>query len=328
MTGSMLNIIIVTVAFSLLTFALAFIIASAVGANKIAADKRLEELNIREGDGADLALVKHESKRQRQKREREQRRHSNFFEKIGSAIYKELQSADINMRPEEFLLIWIILAFIPGSLVYLFSGNLIFLLVFILAGIALPVVFVKSKQKSRLKKFDEQLSDALMIACSCLRSGLSFNQAMETIAKDMDAPVSTEFATAIKEMNMGYSIDDALENMGARIKSQHLQLMISAVLVQRQTGGNLSQILESISETIRDRMKLRKQLKTSTASGKMSGMIVGAMPVVMLLLFTLINYDFVKVLYLEPRGNIVLAVIAGLEAIAFLVIKKITTVKM
>ena len=329
MTGSMLNIIFITVAFALLTFALAFIIASAVGANKIAADKRLEELNDQEGDGVNVALVRHESRRERQKREREQlRKRSNFFEKIGTVIYKELQSADIAMRPEEFLLIWIILAFIPGSILYLFTGNLVLLLVLVAAGVAIPVVYVKSKQKSRLKKFDEQLSDALMIACSCLRSGLSFNQAMETIAKDMDAPVSTEFATAIKEMNMGFSVEDALENMGERMKSSHLQLMISAVLVQRQTGGNLSHILETISDTIKDRMKLKKQLKTATASGKMSGLIVGAMPVIMLVMFTLISYDFVKVLYEDPKGNIVLGVAAGLELLAFVMIKKITTVKM
>jgi len=328
MTGSTLNIIFITVSFALLGFALAFIIAWAIGADKIAAEKRLEELNELEGDGAEVALVKHESKRQRAKREREQRRHSNFFEKFGSAIFKELQAADIAMRPEEFMTIWIILAILPGSIIYLFTLNELFLIICIVGGIALPVVYVKSKQKSRNKKFDEQLGDALMIACSCLRSGLSFNQAMETIAKDMDAPVSTEFSTAIKEMNMGYSMDDALENMGKRIKSTHLQLMISAVLVQRQTGGNLSHILETISDTIKERMKLKRQLKTATASGKMSGLIVGMMPVILLGLFTLVNYDFVKVLYTDPKGNIVLGVAAGLEAMAFLAIKKITSVKM
>ncbi len=328
MTGLTLNIIFITIAFALLTFALAFILASAIGADKIAAEERLEELSALQNDGGDVALVKHESKRQRAKREREKKKNSNVFEKFGSAIFKELQAADIAMRPEEFLTIWIILAILPGSIIYLFTLNEILLIICIAVGIALPVVYVKSKQKNRNKKFDEQLGDALMIACSCLRSGLSFNQAMETIAKDMDAPVSTEFATAIKEMNMGIPMDDALENMGKRIKSSHLQLMISAVLVQRQTGGNLSHILETISDTIKERMKLKRQLKTATASGKMSGLIVGAMPIVLLVLFTLINYDFVKVLYTEPRGNIALAVAAGLEIMAFISVKKITTVKM
>ena len=129
-------------------------------------------------------------------------------------------------------------------------------------------------------------------------------------------------------MNMGYSMDEALENLGKRIKSKYVELMISAVLVQRQTGGNLSRILENISDTIKEKMKLKKQLKTATASGRASGLIVGAMPLLLLVLFSIINKDMMMVLYTETRGYILLAVIAGLELLAFVSIKKITSVKM
>ena len=330
MTGSLPNIIMMaalSLAFALLVFVLVYIIASAVSADKIAAEKRLEELNKTEGDGDTVALVKNESKTRRNRRER-QRQHSRFDEKVGNAIYAQLQSADIKMRPEEFLMVWLLLAFLPAGLVLLFTRKFVLAIILIIAGALIPVIYVKRKQKSRVKKFEEQLCDALMICCSCLRSGLSFNQAMETIAKDMDAPISTEFATVVKEVNMGYSMDEALENLGYRIKSKFVDLMVSAVLVQRQTGGNLSKILENISDTIRERMKLQRQLKTSVSSGKMSGIIVGAMPLVILVMFTLISYDFVAVLYTEVRGNILLAVAAGLEGLAFAFIKKITTVKM
>lgn len=326
MTGSILNIILITLSFSLLAFALAYIIAMAVSADKIAAEKRLEELNKQEGDGVDVALVKHESKRSKNKKR--DKSGNNFFEKFGSVLYRELQAADVKMRPEEFITIWIVVALVPALLAAMFTGNSVLSIVLAVAGTVTPIVIIKSKQKSRVKKFDEQLSDALMICCSCLRSGLSFMQAMETISKDMDAPISTEFETCLKEVSMGASMDDALDNMGKRIKSKHLALMISAVLVQRQTGGNLSQILETLSDTIRDRMKLKKQLKTATSSGKMSGTIVGAMPVILLGMFSLVNYDFVKVLFTETRGHIALAIAAGLELMAFIAIKKITTVKM
>ncbi|MBQ8980529.1 MAG: type II secretion system F family protein [Eubacterium sp.] len=328
MTGSLLSIIVLSITFALLVFALTFIITSAISADKNAAEKRLEELNKTEGDGdVNVALVKNESKTRRNRKER-QRQHSRFDEKVGNAIYKQLQSADIKMRPEEFLIVWILLAFVPGALVVVFTGNVILTLILIVIGALLPVIYVRQKKKSRVKKFEEQLCDALMICCSCLRSGLSFNQAMETIAKDMDAPISTEFSTVVKEVNMGYSMDEALENLGDRIKSKYVDLMVSAVLVQRQTGGNLSHILENISDTIRERMKLKRQLKTSVSSGKMSGIIVGAMPIIILGLFTLISFDFVAVLYTEPRGNILLAIAAGLEGMAFMFVKKITTVKM
>ena len=326
MTGSILNIILITLSFSLLAFALAYIIAMAVSADKIAAEKRLEELNKQEGDGVDVALVKHESKRSKNKKR--DKSGNNFFEKFGSVLYRELQAADVKMRPEEFITIWIVVALVPALLAAMFTGNSVLSIVLAVAGTVAPIVIIKRKQKSRVKKFDEQLSDALMICCSCLRSGLSFMQAMETISKDMDAPISTEFETCLKEVSMGASMDDALDNMGKRIKSKHLALMISAVLVQRQTGGILSQILETLSDTIRDRMKLKKQLKTATSSGKMSGTIVGAMPVILLGMFSLVNYDFVKVLFTETRGHIALAIAAGLELMAFIAIKKITTVKM
>lgn len=323
MTGSVLSILLISLSFALLIFALVYIIASAVLADKIAAEKRIDELNKREGVENDIALVKHKKKDKKSKK-----KNSSFMEKFGSAIYKELQAADIKMRPEEFGLIWIVIAFVPSALVSLFVNNLLLSVALAVLGVVLPIIIIKSKQKSRVKKFDEQLSDALMICCSCLKSGLSFLQAMETIAKDMEAPISTEFETCLKEISMGASMDDALNNIGKRIKSKHLALMISAVLVQRQTGGNLSQILETLSNTIREKMKLKKQLKTATASGRMSGMIVGAMPVLLLVMFTVVSFDYVKVLYLEPRGNIALAVAAGLEILAFVAIKKITTVKM
>jgi tight adherence protein B len=327
MTGSILNILFLSVALALLVFALVFIIVRAISADRIAADKRLEELNKQEGDFADVSLIKHQSELTK-KRKRRDATGNNFFEKFASVLYKELQAADIKMRPEEFLLIWMIVALVPACLVAMFVGNALLAIILTIAGVAVPLIIIKSKQKQRVKKFDEQLSDALMICCSCLRSGLSFLQAMETISKDMEAPISTEFDMCLKEIGMGASMDEALDNMGKRIKSKHLALMISAVLVQRQTGGNLSHILETLSNTIQDRMKLKKQLKTSTSSGKMSGMIVGAMPVILLVMFSIINYDFVSVLFEETRGNIALGIAAGLEILAFVAIKKITTIKM
>lgn len=326
MTGSTISIIFITAAITLFIFVIAFIVALFVSSNKIAADKRLDELKKREGDSEEIALIKHESKQvQRRKAKKKQ---NSFFEKMGSALYHELQSADIKMRPEEFMMIWLLISVLPASIVVMFIGNTVIAIALLLIGVVLPVILIKSKQKSRVKKFDDQLADALMIACSCLKSGLSFSQAMETIARDMEAPISSEFSYVIQEVNMGASMDEALDNMGRRIKSNYLALMISAVLVQRQTGGNLSQILENISNAIKEKMKLKQELKSATASGRMSGMMVGCMPVIMLILFSVINYDFIAPLFTTTMGHVFLAIAAGLELIAFLIIKKITSVKM
>jgi tight adherence protein B len=326
MTGSTLSIILITISFALLVFALVYIIISAVFADKIAAEKRLEELNKKEGDGTDIALVKHEKEKRTRGKAKEKR--NKAVEKAGNVMYQELQSADIKMRPEEFLIFWILLAFVPGGLCALFVNDFMISIILVVAGTVLPIILIKSKQKSRVKKFEEQLSDGLMLACSSLKSGLSFNQAMESIAKDMDAPIATEFDVVLKEINMGYSMDEALDNLTKRIKSPYVSLMVSAVLVQRQTGGNLSQILENIAETIKKKMKLKKQLKSSTSGGKMSGIIVGVMPFLLLALFIAINPDVYKMVLTESRGHVLLYIAIGLEACAFAAIKKITTVKM
>lgn len=325
MSGSVYKIIM-AVTFALLIFMLVYIIVYLINAEKIAAERRLKVLNEREGDLNELVLVKNESKSTKRRKENKLQK-TEKGEKIGMAIYKQLQTADIKMRPEEFITMWLLLTFVPGPLVALFLGKATIALILMAAGAAGPILYIKRKQKGRIKKFEEQLCDALMICCSCLRSGLSFNQSMETIATDMEAPISVEFETVIRELSMGYSMDEAMENLGRRMKSKYVDLMVSAVLVQRQTGGNLSYILENISNTIIEKMKLKKQFKTSIASGRASGLIVGAMPVIMLGLFTLVSYDHVSVLYKETRGHMLLLAIAGLEGIAFLVIKRMTTLK-
>ena len=239
MTGLSINVttIILTVAFALFAFVFAFLISSLVSKDKIASDKRLEELKKNEGDSENYSLAKHESRMK--KRNREKKKQGGFFEKFGSALYVELQRADMKMRPEEFLTIWLLVTVVPASLIVLFLQNSVIALAVLIVCLLVPMLLIKIKQKKRAKKFESQLSDALIIACSCLKS--------ETSAKDIDDPISGEFALVIKEMSMGASMEEALDKLNTRIKSKHLALMVSAVLVQRQTGGNLSQILENIS---------------------------------------------------------------------------------
>lgn len=327
MTGSItISIILITLSFALLAFVVAFIITSASSSNKIAAEKRVEELRKREGDVSDIALVKHQSLRQ--KLRKESIKNSSFFDKYAATLYKELQSADIKMRPEEFILIWLLVTVVPACLIVLFSGSSFAAIMFFLLGLILPLMIIKIKQKARVKKFDSQLSDALIIACSCLKSGLSFSQSMETIAKDMDAPISTEFSQVLVEMNMGESLEEALERMNQRIDSNYLSLTISAVLIQKQTGGNLSQILENISNAIKEKMKLKKELDSATAAGKMTGMLMGFMPVILMVLFYVVNPSFMLPLFQTSLGRVFLAVAAGLEIACFFIVKKIVTIKM
>lgn len=186
----------------------------------------------------------------------------------------------------------------------------------------------KNQAKAESKKFDVQLSDALMLSCSSLRAGLSFTQAMEAISKDMPDPIASEFSIVLEEMSMGMPMDEALERLNKRIKSDYLPLMVSSVLIQRQTGGNLSSILEGIANSIKEKMKLKQELKASTASGRSTALMVGSMPVVLCVLFYFVNRDFIMPLFTTSTGHIFLAVAAGLEFLCFIAVKKIITIKM
>ena len=284
MTGSTISVIIITAAFALLAFILAFILSYALGSSKIAADKRMEELKKQEGY-SEVSLVKNK-KKTRKKRENQ----NGFFVKFASALYSQLQSADIKMRPEEFLLIWVIVAVLPALFILLISDSLgVVAAAAAVVGSIIPYMVIKIKQKQRVKKFDVQLSDALMLSCSSLRAGLSFTQAMEAISKDMPDPIASEFSIVLEEMSMGMPMDEALERLNKRINSQYLPLMVSSVLIQRQTGGNLSSILEGIANSIKEKMKLKQELKASTSSGRSTAIMVGSMPVILPLSISLIT---------------------------------------
>lgn len=323
MTGSTISVIIITAAFALLAFVIAFILSYTFGSSKIAADKRMEELKKQEGY-TEVALVKNK-KKTRRKKENE----NGFFVKFASALYSQLQSADIKMRPEEFLLIWVVVAVLPALFILLISDSLSTVaIIAAVIGSMIPFAIVKIKQKQRVKKFDVQLSDALMLSCSSLRAGLSFTQAMEAISKDMPDPIASEFGTVLEEMSMGMPMDEALERLNKRINSQYLPLMVSSVLIQRQTGGNLSSILEGIANSIKEKMKLKQELKASTSAGKTTGLMVGSMPIILCVLFFFVNREFIMPLFTTNMGHIFLGVAAGLEVLCFLAVRKIINIKM
>ena len=323
MTGSTISIILITAAFALLAFVIAYILSYTLGSSKIAADKRMEELKKQEGY-TEVALVKSKKKRRRKKEGQ-----NGFFVKIGSALYGQLQSADIKMRPEEFLLIWIIISVLPALFILLISESLApVALGATVVGAFIPFILIKIKQKQRVKKFDVQLSDALMISCSSLRAGLSFTQAMEAISRDMPDPISSEFSVVLEEMTMGMPMEEALERLNKRINSDYLPLMVSSVLIQRQTGGNLSSILEGIANSIKEKMKLKQELKASTASGRSTAVMVGSMPIALCVLFYFVNKEFIMPLFTTSTGHIFLGIAIGLEVLCFIAVKKIVSIKM
>ncbi|MFA7636289.1 MAG: type II secretion system F family protein [Monoglobales bacterium] len=247
--------------------------------------------------------------------------------KLGKALANELQAADIPIRSEELLTIWLLLAFVPSGIIAITSGNMLFAFTAAIMGIGVVPFVVSNKKKKKTEEFENQLSDALVVICNCLRSGLTLGQAMENIAREMSDPIAKEFARVCREIKYGTSIENALLALNNRIKSDDLMLAVSAINIQRQVGGNLSNILETISETIKARIKLKQEIKVLTATGRASGLVISILPIGMGLLLTIINPSYMMLFFQHPTGRVMIAVGAVMEVIGILVVKKIVTVK-
>ena len=247
--------------------------------------------------------------------------------KINKILAEELEKSDISKKTEDFIIIWIVVTFIPGLLFMLIFKNQLIAPMLMIIGAVAPIMYMKSKQKKRRDMFESQLSDALMIASNCLKSGLTFNQAMDTISSECDDPIKSEFKRTVNEITFGSSQDEALEAMAKRVKSEDFDLVVSAVSIQRQTGGNLSEILDTIAGTIRERYKIKGEIKTMTGQGRVSGMIIGVLPIALLLIMSLINKELIMTLFTTTIGKTLIIISVCLETVGAIVINKIVTIK-
>lgn len=247
--------------------------------------------------------------------------------KLMDRLFDELISADIMMRPEEFAIVWVVITFIPAGLAALFGAGVLPAATLAGLGAFLPILYIRVKKEKRTKTFENQLGDTLIMICNSLRSGFSFQQAMESVASDMPAPMGVEFARVCNEIRYGSTLDAALESMADRIKSADLMLVVSAVCIQRTTGGNLSEILSTISETIRDRLKVKLEIRSITAQGRTSGMIIGALPVFIAVALMLINPEYMDPFFTTKPGWIMLAVSVVMEIAGFFAIRKVVNIR-
>jgi len=203
----------------------------------------------------------------------------------------KLARADLKLTVAEFAALHVI-AMIGGfTLGYfiLFSGDLIFSIVAAFIGFFIPRLYVGRTISKRLIQFETQLPDTLGLWVNALRSGYSVLQAMEAVAKDAPEPTQTEFQRVVQEVQLGIDMPDALEHMLERVESADLDLVITAVNIQREVGGNLAEILEVISGTIRERIKLKGEIRVLTSQGRITGYLISFLPIVLALFLNMVN---------------------------------------
>lgn len=246
--------------------------------------------------------------------------------KVSRAFSRELAAAGIRMRGEEYLGLWLIVTIAPAGLMLLAGAHPLSAFAVALLGIFLPPMYVQSAKAKRLRKFEKQLGDALMLIANSLRSGFSFLQAMANISEEMQDPIGKEFALTVREISMGVDMDTALDNMVDRVRSTDLMMTVAAVKIQRQVGGNLLEILMSISSTIKERLRLKNDIRVMTAQGRVSALIIGLLPVFLACILMVINPTYFLKFVQRPAGIAMLAVGLVMEIIGFIVVRKVVTI--
>lgn len=238
-------------------------------------------------------------------------------------IQKELIRAHILLKGEEFITISIICAVLAVGLFGLLFRNIFIGLPFCILGWMIPSLILKTKKKKRVSMLNNQLADAIVLISNSLKAGYSFFQAVDMVAKEMSPPIGEEFLQLQKEINLGYTTEQALENLGNRIESDDLGLVITAVLIQRQVGGNLAEILDNISGTIRDRIKIKGEIRTLTAQGRISGIIISLVPVGLGVILGITNPEYIGLLFKETLGICILVIAVVMQIVGIYSINKI-----
>jgi len=225
--------------------------------------------------------------------------------KMGGGIARELARADLKLKPAEYVALMVIAGIGVGAVSWYFGGrSILFALIGVLIGMMLPRIYVKRQQASRLVHFSEQLPDMLNLMVNGLRAGYSTMQAMEAISKELPPPICDEFRRVVREMQLGIPIEHALDNLVRRIASEDLDLTITAMNVQREVGGNLAEILDTISYTIRERVRIKGEIRVMTSQVVYSSRFLSAMPILIAFVLWFLNRPYMM-LFFEPDTRLI-----------------------
>jgi tight adherence protein B len=248
----------------------------------------------------------------------------NFAERMD----RQLASAGLPLRVGEFLLIrWTCALALGGLAITLLQSPLVALPAAI-AGYFVPVLYVRHRQGQRTNVLNEQLVDALALMAGGLRAGYSFLQGIEAVARELPAPLSDEFRVLLEDLRLGVPAEEALLGLSRRAPTEDVDMVVTAMLVQRSSGGNLSEILDNIAHTIRERIRIRREVQTLTAQERISSYVVGALPIVAFAFLSLFNPDYLGMLFGTTLGTVLLAIGVALELLGFYIIRRIVDIRL
>ena len=242
-------------------------------------------------------------------------------------VSNELEAAGLGDDPIRVILVWIIIVIVIPMIENLLGVRILVLVLTVIISAIAPLVYIIIRKKRRVVAFEKQLPPAIDIICNALKAGYTFQLAMNTVAKELEDPISEEFLMAFSETQYGVPLSTALKNVAKRTASKDIELLEVAVSVQTNVGGNMIEILQNISRSLREKHDLEADIQAKTASGKLTGILLAVLPIFLLIALSFLNPEYVSLFLNERNGRLMLAFAAGWELLGFLVIRKILNVK-
>lgn len=242
-------------------------------------------------------------------------------------LVEQLAKADLKLRTSEYFMIQVGCVVVLAIVGYIRFGTPIHALIFGVVGYFIPGFYVKRRMAKRLKMFNDQLGDTLILLSNALKAGYSFAQAIDTVSKNAVPPMSEEFSRSVREMNLGGSVEEALGNMLKRVESADFDLVVTAVAIHRTVGGNLAEILDNISYTIRERVRIKGEIKTLTAQASASGSLITGLPIVLGLFMYFVTPTYFKPMTASFIGWAMLGFAGFMIFLGNLIIRKVVAIE-
>jgi tight adherence protein B len=243
------------------------------------------------------------------------------------ALRKYISQAGLTVKPATVILMMGVFAFTA----YLFVGYLYHQTAFSIAAAAIaafvPIAVISWKRSSRLAKFEEHLPEALDLLGRAVRAGHSFTTGLELIAQECSEPIAGEFRSTFEEQNLGLPLRDSLLNLTERVPIVDVQLLVTALLIQRDSGGNLAEILDELSRVIRERFRIYREVRVKTAQGRLTAGILILMPLIMLAALGALNPGYIRVLFVDPTGQMMLIVAGCMQIFGSILLWKIVNIE-
>ena len=238
----------------------------------------------------------------------------------------KMQKAGIPLLGTEFLILLALSAFVSTAIVAIVTKKLFAGILVAIVVVAAEWVYILLKISRREAAFTNQLGDCLMMVANAMRAGFSFLQAMDLVAKEMEPPISEEFKHVMRDIGLGASVERALDDMDKRVSSPDFSLVVTAVLIQQQVGGDLAHILDTISDTIQDRIRMRREIRTLTSQGRISGYVLGVLPFALGAFISVTNPGYLEPLFTERLGQIAIGIAVVMVLIGFIIIQRIVDI--